>query len=897
MDAFEAINQQPAGATFFRADLHVHCYGGSHDVKDISMTPEAVVAMAIQEHLAIIAIADHNEISSVERALKASEGTPVLVIPAIELSTAQGHLLCYLPSLKALRQLHGQLSIVDSGLPTSRCQQSMLECLNLVARLGGFGILAHVDGPSGFDVVVPGASPHKADVICHGALLGMELRSAASTVSFAAGDPESSRSELGEERIRRLGLASKQCLARVLNSDAHSLTALGRNAENLQRVTRYKMDEPGFDALRIALEDADARVRIEDLVPASIPYVVGLTINGGFLAGQCIQFSPNLNCIIGGRGTGKSTTFEAVRCLIDDGEGRNEVVDSDVWPEELHLLWRDKAGQEQMLFRLKEGDMENLSSPDTGPTSFDVDCFGQGEAAKISAQAKANPLALLHYLDRFIEIEEALADELEVREELLTLQSSIEEAEQKVQLIPQHERLLATTKQQLVALQKPEVKELIELQRQLATEKGVRSQLTELLATAKRESATLPSRVAVKGIRELADPQQLAVGGDQFRAILDGVSVLEVAVSNAESGISKGLLKFEQIVAGEMAQWKVKETEAQRRIDAKRRELEALKVTFDMSYIAKLAKDEATHEQSVKALKTWVPHLASLKKKRKETLSERWQARTRVSSLRDGFARLATKTLKEALSDLNVSLKYTSSAYSPEAADLIIDAMGWRTNQQQRATWLVNTLTVPALLAAIAKGDTSPITSLKTDEEVQIFKLDEAQLILERLAVPKVLFALERVALHDLPRLQVTKRLINADGEERFARKEFSKLSLGQQQSVLLALMLSADTDRPLIIDQPEDNLDGEFIYSTLVPVLRRAKERRQVIIVTHNANVAVLGDAEQIVVMKAANERGEIVARGSIDDEATRKAACAILEGAREAFLRRAKIYGIKAH
>ena len=184
MDALDAINQQPAGASFYRADLHVHCHGGSHDVKDTSMTPEAVVATALQEHLSIIAIADHNEISGVERALKAAEGTSVLVIPAIELSTAQGHLLCYLPSLTALRQLHGQLSIVDSGLPTSRCQQSMLECLNLIARLGGFGILAHVDAPSGFDIEVPGASPHKADVICHAALLGMELRSAGSTVSF-----------------------------------------------------------------------------------------------------------------------------------------------------------------------------------------------------------------------------------------------------------------------------------------------------------------------------------------------------------------------------------------------------------------------------------------------------------------------------------------------------------------------------------------------------------------------------------------------------------------------------------------------------------------------------------------------------------------------------------------
>ncbi len=97
-----------------------------------------------------------------------------------------------------------------------------------------------------------------------------------------------------------------------------------------------------------------------------------------------------------------------------------------------------------------------------------------------------------------------------------------------------------------------------------------------------------------------------------------------------------------------------------------------------------------------------------------------------------------------------------------------------------------------------------------------------------------------------------------------------------------------------MIIDQPEDNLDGEFIYSSFVPVLRRAKERRQIVIVTHNANIAVLGDAEQIVVLKAHGDAGIITSRGSIDDVATRREACNILEGARSAFQRRAKIYGV---
>jgi ABC-type taurine transport system ATPase subunit len=234
------------------------------------------------------------------------------------------------------------------------------------------------------------------------------------------------------------------------------------------------------------------------------------------------------------------------------------------------------------------------------------------------------------------------------------------------------------------------------------------------------------------------------------------------------------------------------------------------------------------------------------------------------------------------------------NAHSPDAESQIIQAMDWRTNQQPRANTLVEKLTIPALLDAIHRNDATPILALKTPERIGIFKHDEAKLILERLGIPAIKFALERVALHDLPRLQLTRGVPNGKGGTRYLQRDFAKLSLGQQQSVLLALMLSSNSIGPLIIDQPEDNLDGEFIYATLVPVLRHAKERRQVVIVTHNPNVAVLGDAEQIIVMKALSDRGEIVARGSIDQPETRTAACSILEGAQEAFLRRAKMYGI---
>jgi ABC-type lipoprotein export system ATPase subunit len=123
--------------------------------------------------------------------------------------------------------------------------------------------------------------------------------------------------------------------------------------------------------------------------------------------------------------------------------------------------------------------------------------------------------------------------------------------------------------------------------------------------------------------------------------------------------------------------------------------------------------------------------------------------------------------------------------------------------------------------------------------------------------------------------------------------KDFSKLSLGQQQSILLTILLFSQSASPLVIDQPEDNLDSEFVYTTLVRSLRATKEKRQVIIVTHNANIAVLGDAELIIPLRGQSENSVIRDRGSIDTAATKEVSCAILEGGAKAFKRRQKLYG----
>ena len=110
------ITSHSFGAQFYRADLHIHSYGtlrlASHDVKDATMTPEAIVQTAIAEGLHLIAITDHNEIGNVEAAILAA-GNELLVVPGVELSTSQGHLLCYLPEFEALQTFVSRLRIVD----------------------------------------------------------------------------------------------------------------------------------------------------------------------------------------------------------------------------------------------------------------------------------------------------------------------------------------------------------------------------------------------------------------------------------------------------------------------------------------------------------------------------------------------------------------------------------------------------------------------------------------------------------------------------------------------------------------------------------------------------------------------------------------------------------------
>lgn len=128
-----------------------------------------------------------------------------------------------------------------------------------------------------------------------------------------------------------------------------------------------------------------------------------------------------------------------------------------------------------------------------------------------------------------------------------------------------------------------------------------------------------------------------------------------------------------------------------------------------------------------------------------------------------------------------------------------------------------------------------------------------------------------------------------------FGGKRIEELSPGERGTLLLIFYLLIDKNKkPIIIDQPEENLDNETIYQKLVPFIKKVKEERQVIIVTHNPNLAIVCDSEQIIYAHIDKKNNNLVSynSGSIEYHGIRDKAIAILEGTEPAFMNRKNKY-----
>jgi hypothetical protein len=146
-----------------------------------------------------------------------------------------------------------------------------------------------------------------------------------------------------------------------------------------------------------------------------------------------------------------------------------------------------------------------------------------------------------------------------------------------------------------------------------------------------------------------------------------------------------------------------------------------------------------------------------------------------------------------------------------------------------------------------------------------------------------------RLELHSLraPDKYVLELKVSAD------YRQLSELSGGRQLSLLLTLLLEGSDDAPLVIDQPEDEIDRTYLATAVLPAIRKLKGRRQIILATHDADIVVNGDADQVIQLEADATHGWVAVAGAIETPEVRSAIIATLDGGEDAFSLRSRKYG----
>ena len=880
-----------SGAQFIRADLHIHSFGqdGSYDVTDTEMIPEKIVDEAIKNNLGIISITDHNEINNCQKAIQYSENNSIFVIPGIEVSTIQGHLLAYFDNFQNLKKFHSQLKISDDKL---RCDFGIKQCLDLISDLNGIGILAHIELSSGFEQTIGRFNQVMEDIFTHKILYALEISNKNSNSFYTDEDDNEEHKKLIRLRRNKLSLLSHSILPKVMFSDAHKIVSFGKNASDSFKLTRIKLEEKSFQALRIALINYESRIRIEEFIPEKIPFFYGMTIDGGLLDKQDIKFSKNLTCIIGGRGTGKSTLLESLR-VSSGNETESSLLDCEVWPDEINLQYIDETGYVSEFKKYKESQLENVTDASFGLEKAKIEIYGQGDTASTLHNSENEPTQLLKFLDNFINIKVLQKEDIEICELLNANRVKLEKFRTELISELEYKKNLKDLDNKKAVLEREKVGELVSYLSALQTEHGLRDRMIEGLNNLiSNYKASLENAKVFESFSNIED-KSIIIGKIEYSQIKDIIREFSLIIQQKNNEITKLLDEKINILRKILTDWKNRETEIHNRIEIKKQELIKQGIPVDIYKINKLTEDIEKYNEKIEKCKQYRIQLQSAENERRELIEKRISLKREIFKDRIIYANQINNNLKNSVDGLFVDIKFYEGCLSQDFEDYLKKTMNWHTIQVNKAKHIARKMSPLQFSFFIKNNNIKSFADIVNKERI-FFSENEIKQIFNILSLDKNYEEFESISFEDLPSLQITKKVKGSNGDMVYITKPITQLSLGQQQSILLAILLQSKSNDPLLIDQPEDNLDSEFIYKTIVNNLRQIKEKRQVIIVTHNANIAVLGDAELVIPLKSTNTRTYLQNPGSIDCDNIRESCCEILEGGKQAFIDRRKIYNI---
>lgn len=856
------------------------------------MTPEAIVDSAVKQGLSIIAITDHNSNVNVQRALDHAQrhADRLLVLPGVEVTTAHGHLLAYFaPERTAdLAKFLSRLDLIgEMGHDNTRTAKSMADAIAEAEKLGGICIAAHIDrDKTGFDMFAPGFQNWKKDIITSPGLYGLECDAVDALGWYSEQDEAGSagveRKKIFAGRQSVQELSPRHHLAHVQGSDAHSMKRF-EHQNSSKPWTRIKLAELSFNALRVALVDPTARVRACASLPQSFPRIRGVSMTGGFLDGEAIHFSDNLSCFIGGRGTGKSTAIRAIAYAF----GLNDEFETyDNCPDSVSVFCQDANGLLYRYQRMRGGDIdvkakEDGSISDVPIDSFRIEYFGQGELAEVAKDPLNTPALFQAFLDRhtnlrdLIETEETLITSLrENAGRLNPLESAFGQLDVK-------KKSLAEIEKKLKVAEDGKLRDVVGKQSKLASEKTVRESIEaivteytngwtltnvqrnfdQILATAGACTDDEASKKAMEAMKAALGASNAAVKQKEFE------------LNTLLKQCAKELTRF----AGEL---KVSHQRMSGEIVTKLADLKARGIAADIPGLEGLLRQKTSVAKEIAAVEQRTDE-------RKQCVEQREKLRTALKEVRIQMTERRKAQLKGINSNLAITIKdYTVFVKYDDAG--ITTAFEQFMQEKMHGTYFQDNV-IESVCSHITPSELADLVLARNHAKISAtakVSTEWAEKIVDKLCYWSILFELQALAKQPKPIITVRTRSTLPKEIPVF------QLSDGQRHTILLTIAMLAESNVPLVIDQPEDDLDNAFIFSSIVTTLRAIKEKRQVILVTHNANIAVLGDAELILPMSRENDCGKAKNRGSIDGEATKQCVLNILEGGPAAFLRRKEIY-----
>ncbi len=900
-----------------------------------------------------VAVTDHNNSDWIEKLGAALDELAseeprlagyrsLTLFPGVEITSAEGlHILgIFSPQTSKAKLdglIHGGLTLSNPDVPNHEqmFEQSGSDVVDAIHAMGGLAIAAHADDRNG---LLFGEQSEESG--------GVQTEEDRFKPQMAARAIKAVLGKLDALEVKRLDSdAYLHCcnthevnhLACVIGSDAHETTKVGEG------FTWVKMSAPDFDGLKLALLDADSAIRRYDTggellqsdpQPLPAQWIRSVTLEHLHLRRERVGpltlcFNPAYNAIIGGRGSGKSTVLECMRLALGrDQELRELGADSGISPafERFRKIHSERSGPGMMLTDSKIT-VEVVRGRGLEALRFQYEWWlGSGNQASLVVRDWDEESR--QWQDTGIDVDQARAtfpvrifsqkQILEIANKpqalLATIDDSIKEQKADWQAdFDQRKATLLAARQRLRTLRTELAKKpALELEHKEASRKALvfrNSNFGPLLKA--YQHATKQKRALGDFHQLLADDVAHLRNGIELAAHLpeteltdfDPQTPQEQQARDAALALKTSLVKqfdlLKQTLAGmesalQQAQSGRQESDwfkaNQAHIDDYRKETERLKAegiqSAEQASIAVAAEERL--KKQLDRLKGYQQQLEQAEKDFELAAEALYQWREKLTGLREQ----SIEHLFAQNDMLKVDLR--SMAAIQAEVERFRGMLRLSGNAQFKDIWSEDD--ADEAPSGFLWDATKPGGGSSVGERLQSMREDlesASSRVLETTLHGKLVKRLQELppeAFDELawwfPEDEVMLEYRPAPGA---GYKSIQQASAGQKTAAMLSFLL-AHGEEPLLLDQPEDDLDNALVSQLVVSQLRQNKSRRQLVIITHNANIVVNGDAELVSTMKFAGGQINLGSSGGLQEESIRRDVCEVMEGGEEAFRQRYK-------